>query len=145
MDTLLDRALTLLKGQIGVARAVGAWAQKACEQALASDAESRPAPSTVSEHAEAATPPTPPESFQQPTSAEDESPGASLGASVDRAAAAHSAGDLGISGYDQLAASQIVARLDALSPQQRAAIAEHERAHRRRRTVLHRLAQLDSD
>jgi hypothetical protein len=52
------------------------------------------------------------------------------------------AADLAIPGYDSLSASQVVQRLDGLSGDELAAVAEYESAHRGRRTVLTRVSQL---
>ncbi len=49
---------------------------------------------------------------------------------------------LAIDDYDSLAAIDIVAQLDDLSPSEREAIAVYERAHRQRRTVLGKIEQL---
>jgi hypothetical protein len=49
---------------------------------------------------------------------------------------------LPIPGYDQLAASQIVARLGDLDAGGLAAVEDYEQAHRKRRTVLTKVAQL---
>ena len=49
---------------------------------------------------------------------------------------------LPIPGYDQLAASQVIARLPGLSPTELTRIESHETAHRRRRTVLGKIAQM---
>lgn len=49
---------------------------------------------------------------------------------------------LAIPGYDTLSASQVVPRLDALRPNELEAIRRHEAAHRGRRTILSRIAQL---
>jgi hypothetical protein len=49
---------------------------------------------------------------------------------------------LAIDGYDALAASQIVARLDGLAEPELRRIEAYERAHRGRRTILHRVTQL---
>jgi hypothetical protein len=49
---------------------------------------------------------------------------------------------LAIDGYDALAASQIVARLDGLAEPELRQIEAYERAHRGRRTILHRVTQL---
>jgi len=49
---------------------------------------------------------------------------------------------LAIPGYDTLSASQVVPRLDALRPGELEAIRRHEHAHRGRRTILSRIAQL---
>lgn len=53
-----------------------------------------------------------------------------------------SADELPIPGYDTLAASQIVARLDGLQADQLAAVAAYEAAHRNRKTVLGKIEQL---
>ncbi len=50
--------------------------------------------------------------------------------------------DLPIEGYDQLSARQIVDRLTALTTPELAQIERHELAHRRRQTILLRIAQL---
>jgi hypothetical protein len=52
------------------------------------------------------------------------------------------AGELGIPGYDSLSASQVVQRLDGLTDGELAAVARYEEAHRGRRTILNRVAQL---
>ena len=49
---------------------------------------------------------------------------------------------LPIVGYDELPAIEIVGMLDGLTSAQLGAIAEHESAHRQRRTVLGKIAQL---
>ncbi len=53
--------------------------------------------------------------------------------------------DLPIPAYDTLAASQVVERLASLTPDELEAVRKHEAATRRRRTVLHRIAQLNSE
>ena len=50
--------------------------------------------------------------------------------------------ELPIGDYDELPAIEIVAMLEDLTPAQREAIAAHETAHRQRRTVLGKIAQL---
>lgn len=49
---------------------------------------------------------------------------------------------LAIDGYDQLSARQIVDRLPSLTADELAAVDAYERSHRRRQTVLARIAQL---
>ena len=51
---------------------------------------------------------------------------------------------LGISGYESLSASQVVARLDGLTTAQREAVKEYESTTRRRRTILGRISQIES-
>ncbi len=50
--------------------------------------------------------------------------------------------ELGIPGYDSLSASQVVPRLDGLSSEERDAVRRYEAAHRGRKTILSKLAQL---
>ncbi len=52
---------------------------------------------------------------------------------------------LPIEGYDALAASQVVARLGGLSREELERVERYETAHRARRTILHRVAQLQHD
>lgn len=54
------------------------------------------------------------------------------------------ADELPIPQYDSLAASQVVARLAALAPEELAAVAWYETAHRARRTVLGKISQLQA-
>ena len=49
---------------------------------------------------------------------------------------------LAIPNYDSLSASQVVQRLDGLAPAELRDVRTHEGAHRRRRTILHRVDQL---
>jgi hypothetical protein len=50
--------------------------------------------------------------------------------------------DLAIPGYDSLSASQVVTRLDGLGPDELEAIRAYEAAHRGRKTILNKVAQL---
>ena len=49
---------------------------------------------------------------------------------------------LAIPGYDSLSASQVVQRLEGLSPAELEEVRAHEASHRQRRTILHRVEQL---
>jgi hypothetical protein len=63
--------------------------------------------------------------------------------SIDVAAeASPAADDLAIPGYDSLSASQVVPRLEGLSSDERDAVRRYEAAHRGRKTILSKLAQL---
>lgn len=57
---------------------------------------------------------------------------------------AHVAPALAIPGYDQLSASQVVERLDGLTPDELDAVRTHELAHRGRNTILGKITQLTS-
>ena len=61
---------------------------------------------------------------------------------VPPAAVEPSPDDLPIEGYDQLSARQIVDRLGALTGRELALVERHEQQHRRRQTILLRIAQL---
>jgi hypothetical protein len=54
------------------------------------------------------------------------------------------AGNLAIPAYDSLSASQVVPRLSGLSPTELAAVRDYETAHRGRKTILNRVAQLQA-
>lgn len=87
---------------------------------------------------EAADPATAPEmTAERPVEAEvDEQPAAP------RSSAA--ADELPLSDYDSLAASQVIPRLMGLDPAELEAVRAYEAAHRGRKTILGRLAQLQS-
>lgn len=55
---------------------------------------------------------------------------------------AEDAADLAIPDYDNLSASQVVPRLDGLTPAELEAVGRYERAQRHRKTILNRIAQL---
>jgi hypothetical protein len=52
------------------------------------------------------------------------------------------ADDLAIPDYDSLSASQVVTRLEGLSPDELEAVRTYEAAHRGRKTILNKVAQL---
>lgn len=52
---------------------------------------------------------------------------------------------LAIPDYDNLSASQVVPRLDGLTPDELEAVRRYERKHRHRKTILNRIAQLQAD
>lgn len=60
----------------------------------------------------------------------------------DPASGAPEVDSLAIPGYDTLAASQVVPRLDDLGDDELEAVQDYERAHRGRMTILSRIAQL---
>lgn len=51
---------------------------------------------------------------------------------------------LPIEGYDSLAASQVVVRLDSLTPDELLAVRDYEAANRNRRTILGKISQLQA-
>jgi hypothetical protein len=87
-----------------------------------------------------------PDASETSTRAEaDTAPAGAL--DVDRSPAARSAPtaeDLAIPGYDSLSASQVVSRLPSLSAEQLRAVRVYETAHRGRKTILNKIAQLQA-
>ena len=88
---------------------------------------SRPAPTPVR--------PEPTAVRAEPTPAPTPSPAA---------APAPLANTLAIPAYDSLSASQVVPRLSGLSPSELEAVRDYETAHRGRKTILNRVAQLQA-
>ena len=68
--------------------------------------------------------------------------GASNGAGVNGKPSKASDPALAIPDYDQLSASQVVQRLDGLTPEELDAVRQHELAHRGRNTILGKITQL---
>lgn len=72
-----------------------------------------------------------------PSGGGDDHPGADDGGPSIEAEA------LAIPDYDNLSASQVLPRLDGLEPDELDAVGRYERAHRGRKTILNRVAQLE--
>lgn len=76
----------------------------------------------------------------------DAPPGATPAAAAEQPAGAvdvvTDAGELPITDYDSLAASQVVPRLATMSAADLELVGAYERSHRNRQTILHRVAQL---
>ena len=86
--------------------------------------------------------PTRPSDLSQESARCDGVSGAVAGGDADLVATGPSADDLALPDYDTLPAIDIVAKLDTLTPSERSEIERYESAHRQRRTVLGKLAQL---
>jgi hypothetical protein len=142
------------RAQAGLARMVGEFAVSwgntklqgavtdAQEQAVGllqrfgvASPEREPAPGAPADHDDATTPPTPVvgPSGGTPSWLEGRTP-------EDEAEAA----DLAIPDYDNLSASQVVPRLDGLTPDELEAVRRYERKHRHRKTILNRVSQLQA-
>ena len=72
------------------------------------------------------------------------SPGLATNGSRDEEQGAPSSATLAIPGYDSLSASQVVQRLGGLAPEELEAVRQYESATRGRRTILSKIAQLQS-
>ncbi|HEX2062986.1 MAG TPA: hypothetical protein VHE80_01055 [Acidimicrobiales bacterium] len=136
MPGLVEQGRRRASGQVTVARMVGQlavnqgqrqaqrWLQETMDRLVqqAPDGPQTGGAATVAEP-----PPSPPATPGQPAPSPSPSPA-----------------DLAIPGYDALSASQVVQRLAGLSPQELEAVRAYEAATRARRTVLGRVAQLQS-
>jgi len=98
-----------------------------------------PAPGAPVEHDERSDDHTPPAPVVGPASSATPSWLEGRTAEDEAAAAA-----LAIPDYDNLSASQVVPRLDGLTPDELEAVRHYERKHRHRKTILNRAAQLQS-
>ncbi|MEO5841543.1 MAG: hypothetical protein ABIQ73_18765 [Acidimicrobiales bacterium] len=78
----------------------------------------------------------------QPAAAARTAPAARARPAAAAATAGAAAQALPINNYDTLSASQIVPRLAGLRPDELARVRAYENSHRRRRTILGRIAQL---
>jgi hypothetical protein len=80
-----------------------------------------------------------------PTVAAADRPSAATGAPSGGVATSGPAGaSLAVPGYDSLSASQVLPRLDGLTPDELEAVRVYEAAHRGRKTILTRITQLQS-
>ncbi|HLI15735.1 MAG TPA: hypothetical protein VKV23_06765 [Acidimicrobiales bacterium] len=125
--------------QLKMARVVGEFAVSSARQQLERRLTAPPSPRPA-----ASSPPAPAPADATPSAPSPGPAGQSVSPNGSPAPArpAPSASSLAIPGYDSLSASQVVQRLAGLSAEELAAVAAYERAHRARRTILTRAAQL---
>ncbi len=150
---LVERGRRQVDPQVGVARMVGqmavsqgrSQAEKALEHAVAS-AQATLEQLGVLDHSE----PSPgPAASSRPTTSPSPPPPPSEGPIVAPAAPAvprtgngPAAAALAIPDYDSLSASQVLPRLSSLSNDELEAVRAYEHAHRGRKTILNKIAQL---
>jgi hypothetical protein len=139
---LAEKGRQQLDVQVRVARMVGQFAvQKGQEEAaklIGRLREPAPAPAPAPTDP-AAGPVAGSAAAPAPTPAEEHIPVRVLHDEVVRAA------DLAIPSYDELAASQVVPRLEGLRPAELDAVRRYEAAHRGRKTILGKVAQLQRE
>lgn len=141
-----------VEGQVATARVVGQFAVQMGRREVQRRLERRHAPSSGAPDRAAGPPDTAPHGREPAPPAPE--PVATQGATgvgdmpAERGdgpagnGSARRAPQLAIPGYDTLSASQVVQRLDGLSPVELVAVRDHEASHRHRRTILHRVDQL---
>ncbi len=157
LPALVSKGRSVVEGRVNVARTVGrfavAMARRRVEEAMGGAGPGAPAsPSTAPARPTATARPDAP-------ARPDGGAGAPRAGSSGRAGARGGAGSggggtprarvevpdvggLAIPGYDSLAASQVVRRLDGLTGAELASVRAYEEATRGRRTILGRIAQL---
>lgn len=145
LPALVDKGRSTVTGRVQVARFIGRFAvAKGRQEIERRIAEARtPTPP--------ATPATPSRAATSSSSMTEPPPASPVVIVADDAApsspaprAARNGGALPIEGYDALAASQVVGRLAGLDADGLEQVRLHETAHRARRTVLARIAQLQA-
>lgn len=155
VPTLVERGRRQLDPQVGMARTIGHFAaaqgrtqaekvlEGALERARAQAQTTLRQLGVLPEESPAATSPPPapaPRERPEPRPTVPEPAAAPAPATVP----GHqpSAIDLSIPDYDSLSASQVVPRLSSLTISELAAVRTYEEAHRGRKTILNRIAQL---
>ncbi len=128
---LVDSGRERMTGRIAVARVIGEMAVKASAEQLRTR--------TVEEVADPVAPAPP---ARTPVDVVPVDLSAAAPANADATDESFDSGALPIVGYESLAASQVVARLSALSTVELDQVAQFEQANRRRRTVLGKIDQL---
>ena len=125
---LLPKLAERGRNQVALLKVVGQFAVNKGRADADRILKTKPSATTV--------PPPPPAATRTPPAARARR--AATGATT----AAGAAQALPINNYDTLSASQIVPRLAGLRPDELARVRAYENAHRRRRTILGRIAQL---
>jgi len=149
VPALVAKGRSLLEGRVTLARMVGRMAVGTARRRL-DDAVSRPDPARRArdprEEGDATAPPRETRASERDaTHDRGPRPSGSPRAAPPASVTVPAAGDLAIPGYDALAASQVVQRLTSLSLPELDAVRRYEEATRSRRTILGRVAQLQSD
>jgi hypothetical protein len=132
VERQLGLLFTALSGSTPAAGTDGGGEQKTKSPSTASSETNKPKASRAKAPAKKAPKPVAKPSGRVPAKAKASSP------------KPPSVGSLAIDGYDTLAASQIVSRLEGLTPAERKAVAKFESANRRRKTILDKIGRLDA-
>ena len=152
VEEIIDRGRAHTTSQVTLARMIGQFAvtfgRKELERRMAGRFSSAADPSEASRPAPGAPGPVAPATTGSPIRPKParSSPTRSRASAAKPVTSARPASSgataLGIDGYDTLAASQVIARLDGLTAGQLAAVGRHEAQNRNRKTILGRVEQL---
>jgi hypothetical protein len=132
----------LMRGQSEAERILNAKRAAAPAPSTPAAKPAAPAPAPASEPHPPPPPPTQAEAPSAPTAPTAKARTATTVRPARPATTTAAAKALPIPGYDSLSASQVVPRLDALRKRELEAVRVYEAAHRGRRTILNRIAQL---
>ena len=140
LPKIVDRGKGAIAGQIGVVRFAGKLALSQLRRTI--DEALKPSRPVVTDAAGHDGPP-----FDAEPSGTTKARRAGRAATDDAPtnASSLSADELAIPGYDTLAASQVVSRLDALDAAELSAVRVYEKQRRGRRTILARIDQLERE
>jgi hypothetical protein len=147
---LIEKGRTRINNQVTMARVVGQFAAtKGAEEAGKAVKQATDALAGLGVGPAARPPVRPVEQANGGGAASASSPAAS-GSAANGSADGHRppappSDDLAIPGYDALSASQVVQRLDGLAAAELEAVREYETATRGRRTILSKIAQLQTE
>ena len=152
---LADKGRQRMGGQVTVARMIGELAvrqgQRRAEKFVrrlreqprpSSAAAPPPAPGAASDAATDAAGDAEPANGHRPPPSATTTPSSAASPPADAGDVAGQASSLAIPGYDTLSASQVVPRLEGLSPEELQAIRRYEQGTRSRKTILTRIDQL---
>ena len=152
VEEIIDRGRAHTTSQVTLARMIGQFAvtfgRKELERRMAGRFSAAADRSEASRPAPAAPGPVAPATTGSPIrpkparSSSTRSRAAAAKSVTSARPASSGATALGIDGYDTLAASQVIARLDGLTARQLAAVGRHEAQNRNRKTILGRVEQL---
>jgi hypothetical protein len=157
LPKFIDKGRQQVTGQMMMARMMGEYAvkegQKEAEKLVKQAQDrlgdlaggpARPAPSAAPSPAREAAAAAPSEQAPTPTTAAAPSNGNGSRAKPSSQSTQASGAELAIPGYDTLSASQVVTRLAGLSTDELEAVRAYELATRHRKTILSRVAQLQT-
>ncbi len=142
LPDLIAKGRSRVTGQVTMARMIGEFAvregEKDLRKRLSGMTETLSALGILPEQPTPGVPPSPPAPAPSPAASPPVTPPAAP------APEAASSSELSIPGYDTLSASQVVQRLGGLTPDELEAVRKYESGARGRRTILSKIAQLQS-
>ena len=144
LPRLIEKGRERVTGQVTMARMIGQFAvtqgQKEASKAVKQAADALTGLGILPGQTHPVTQPV----ASSPATGRPAAPASTNGKAADTGEPAPSSDGLAIPGYDALSASQVVQRLAGLAPGELEAVREYETTTRGRRTVLNKIAQLQT-